>query len=58
MLKILRNSCGGHVGNAVVWAAVMLASAIVTRGTEASGDLLIILIAGWFASSTLFVGKK
>ncbi len=58
MLKSLRNSCGGHVGNAIVWAAVMLASAIVVRGTEASGDLLIILIAGWFASSTLIAGKK
>lgn len=58
MLKILKSSPAAPVGNAIIWAAVMLASAMVTRGTEASGDLLIVLIAGWFASSLLFVGKK
>ena len=58
MLKILKSSPAAPVGNAIIWAAVMLASAMVTRGSEGAGDLLLILMAGWFASSVLLLKRK
>jgi hypothetical protein len=41
------------VGNAIIWASVMLASSLVVRGSEGSPDLVMIMVAGWFASSLL-----
>ena len=58
MLKTLKGSVRAHIGNAIIWAAVMLAGAMVTRGSEGADSLLLVMIAGWFASSLLFVGKK
>jgi hypothetical protein len=57
-MNILKNKSAAPVGNAIIWASVMLASAMVTKGSEGSGDLVMIMVAGWFASSLLFYKKK
>lgn len=55
--KVKKNAAIG-VGNAVIWASVMLASAWVTKGSEGSQDLLMILIVGWLMSSFLITRKS
>ncbi len=46
------------IGNAVLWATAMLATAIVLRGSEEGQTVLILLIGLWVASSFLFGGMK
>lgn len=58
MLKKIAGSGSLNVGNAVIWASVMLASSLVTKGTEGSQDLVMIMIVGWFMSSLLIARKS
>lgn len=44
------------IGNALIWAAMMIASALVIEGEKAQSTMLFLLIAGWIASSSLFGG--
>lgn len=39
------------LGQSIVWAAVILASALLSSDSDQGGQLLLILIAGWFAST-------
>ena len=57
MLKKMTGNASLTVGNALIWASVMLASSWVTKGSEGSQELVMIMIVGWFMSS-LLVGKK
>ncbi len=40
-----------HVGNALAWASMMIASALVVKDETASSTMLMLLLMGWFASS-------
>lgn len=44
------------IGNAVIWAAMMLASSLVIDDTKAATTMMFLMIAGWIASSSLFGG--
>ncbi len=44
------------IGNAVIWAAMMIASALVIPDSKAQTTMLFLMIAGWIASSGLFGG--
>ncbi len=37
--------------NSIVWASVMLGSALVAEGTDVSAKLFMLLLTGWLASS-------
>ncbi len=45
------------ISNAIIWAAMMLATALVVGDSEKSSAMIAILIAGWIASAQLLVGK-
>lgn len=44
--------------NAIIWAAMMLATALVVKDGNNSSAMIAILIAGWLASAQLLVGKN
>ncbi len=44
------------IGNALIWAAMMIASALVIPDEKAQTTMLFLFIAGWIASSSLFGG--
>lgn len=58
MLKKMTGNGALNVGNAVIWASVMLASSLVMKGAEGSQDLVMIMIVGWFMSSLLIARKS
>lgn len=42
------------IGNAVIWAALMLALSLLMADTPNSDTMILLLVAGWFASQALF----
>ena len=42
------------IANAILWAAMMLASALVIKDDKAASTMLMLLVVGWFGSSMLF----
>jgi len=42
--------------NAIIWAAMIIASALVIHDEKAQSTMLFLLLAGWVASSGLFGG--
>lgn len=46
------------VGNALIWAAMMIASAILFKGQDGAKTLLLLFIAGWFATNSLIAGPR
>lgn len=44
------------IGNAIIWAAMVIASALVITDEKAQSTMLFLFIAGWIASSSLFGG--
>jgi len=44
------------IGNALIWAAMMIASSLVIEDSKAASTMMFLLIAGWIASSSLFGG--
>jgi len=46
------------IGNAIIWAAMMIAVGLLTKGNENSQFLIVLMIAGWFATQSLIVGPK
>lgn len=57
MIRKLTGSGAVNIGNAVIWASVMLASSWVTKGSEGSQGLVMIMVVGWLMSS-LLIGRK
>lgn len=57
MIKKMTGKGSANVGNAVIWASVMLASSWVTKGSEGSQGLVMIMVVGWLMSS-LLIGRK
>lgn len=49
---------GKLVGNAIVWAATMIAASLITKGQEGSETLMMLFIAGWFATNGLIASPK
>lgn len=45
------------IANAVIWAAMILATSLVVGDADKMSAMLPILIAGWIASAQLMVGK-
>jgi hypothetical protein len=53
----MRTSIVVAVANAIIWAAVILATSLVLRGTPQATQILII-IGGGAAASVIIVGAK
>jgi hypothetical protein len=51
----MRRSGSGSIGVAMIWAAVLIASAIILKGTEYFSQMLVIL-AGGAAGSLIVLG--
>ena len=45
-------------GNALVWAAVMLASALLIQDSENSHLMLLLMVSGWFVTHGLVDRKN
>ena len=45
------------IANAIIWAAMILATSLVVGDTEKMSAMIPILIAGWFASTQLVGGN-
>lgn len=45
-----------RIGNAIVWSAIMIASALILKGQESYQVLMFLYIAGWFATNSLIEG--
>ena len=41
------------IGNALIWAAMMIAAALLMRGAENTGMLILLMTIGWFTSNGL-----
>ena len=41
------------IGNALIWAAMMIASSLLIGAHENSQTLMLLFIAGWFATNGL-----
>lgn len=44
------------IGNALIWAAMIIASSLVIEDSKTASTMMFLLIAGWIASSSLFGG--
>jgi hypothetical protein len=52
---------GAIIGNAIIWGAIIIGSALVLKGTEQSEQIRLMLIAGAGVSTILLgglLGKK
>ncbi len=45
------------IANAIIWAAMILATSLVIGDSDKMAAMFPILIAGWFASAQLLSGK-
>ena len=41
------------IANALVWAATMIATALLTESTNGTQTLILLMIAGWFTTHNL-----
>ena len=59
-MKKDKNTQKKLIGNAMIWASIMLAVALLTRDLEKSQSFMILLlmVVGWFLSQTLVEGTK
>lgn len=48
---------GAALGNALIWAAALLATAVLLRGSEQAG-VVIVVLGGAAAGSVLLVGRE
>ena len=46
------------VGNALIWAAMIIASALLFDGREGGETMMMLLIVGWLASQPLIAGAR
>ena len=46
------------IANAVIWAAMIIAAALVMDGGNQAQTMMLVLIGGWFASHSLFSNSK
>ena len=44
------------IGNAIIWAAMIIASSLVIEDAKAASTMMFLMIAGWIASTSLFGG--
>ena len=44
------------IGNALIWAAMIIASSLVIEDTKAASTMMFLLITGWVASSSVLGG--
>jgi len=47
-----------RIGNAIIWAAMILASALLMGNSDNSFTLQLLLIAGWFGSNALLAPRR
>ncbi|MBO6505019.1 MAG: hypothetical protein JJ850_16505 [Kordiimonadaceae bacterium] len=45
------------IANAIIWAAMILATSMIVGDSDKMSAMLPILIAGWFASNMMLAGK-
>jgi len=46
------------IGNAVIWAALMIAISLLVKGNENSQFINLLMILGWFSAQSLIVSPK
>ena len=46
------------VGNAIIWAAVMIAVSLLTKGNENSQFINLLMILGWFSTQSMIQSPK
>ena len=46
------------IGNAIIWAAVMIAVSLLTKGHENSQFISLLMILGWFSTQSLMLSPK
>lgn len=46
------------IGNAIIWAAIMIAVSLLTKGNENSQFINLLMIVGWFSTQSLMVSPK
>lgn len=46
------------IGNAIIWAAMMIAVSLLTKGSENSQLINLLMILGWFSTQSLMVSPK
>ncbi len=51
-----RSTAKQSIGNALIWAAMVIASSLVVEDSKAASTMMFLLIAGWIASTSLFGG--
>lgn len=54
----MKNVKNNLVGHALIWAAMMISISLITKGSEKSFHILLIMIAGWCATHMLVTGSK
>lgn len=47
-----------RVANAMIWAALMIASALILKGQDGAKVLMFLYIAGWFVTNSLIDGTE
>lgn len=47
-----------RIGNAIIWAAMILASALLMGDSDNSFTMLLLLIGGWFCSNALLAPRR
>jgi len=45
------------IANALIWAAIIIATSLLTGDSEQGSTLMLILLAGWFATQSLITGS-
>ena len=56
----MKNQKNGKIliGNAIIWAAMMIAVSLLTKGNENSQFISLLMILGWFSTQSLMVSPK
>ena len=52
-MNIKKHLATATIGNALIWAAIMIAGALLVTGSEHANDLLLLNVVGFTMSSTL-----
>lgn len=45
------------IANALIWAAIIIAASLLTGDSEQGNTLMLLLLAGWFATQSLITGS-
>lgn len=45
------------IGNAIIWAAIIIATSLLTDESEQGNTLMMLLLAGWFATQSFITSS-